>query len=95
MKFLPIISLTNNNKKFDSLLRKYDFILVCDNEFYPQVKSELQNIRTKIQLRNNLLLWIEYFIEGGYKFSLISEMKITNVSNKKHMDSDFYIKQPM
>ena len=38
---------------------------------------------------------IEYFSETGHKFSQIYQMKTTNISKKRYMNYEDYIKQPM
>ena len=92
MKYFTIIPpITIKNLIF----YKYDFRVVFDGEFYLHIKSELQNNLTTFNLKKFLLLWIEYCIEKAYKFSHLSEIIITTVSNKKNMTYEFYNKQPM
>ena len=87
--------ITNQNKKFDSNLVKYDFQFSSDGAFYPHIRSDLRIGQSKIHSKKISLHWIEYFIRTGHPFSHIYEMNIMTISNKKYITHEFYIKQPM
>ena len=72
-----------NHKKVPFILQQKDFNSVFGIEFYPNNNFELQINQSKFHSKKVLLLWIEFFIERGHRFSSIYEKKITTVSNKK------------
>ena len=86
--------MANHKKKFDLYLLKCDFKLVFIN-FTPHNKTYFHRNTSNINLKRNLLYWIEYFIERGHKFCLINEMKITTINEKMNVTYQHHVKQPM
>ena len=43
---------------------------------------------------NLFIFWIQHFIEKGYIFLIIYEMKITIINNKRYMTYQNYLTQP-
>ena len=94
MKYLTTISKFTIKKSILYLV-KYDFRLVFDEYFYRHIRSELQKILTKFQLKKFLLTWIACSIERGYKFSHNYEMNITSFSPITNTNFQFYNKRPI
>ena len=94
--------ITNDNKKYDLYLTKFDFELDFDAncksyvgsaniEFYLYVECKFQ-YNTTICLRKRFLLGsIETFSERRFKFSHFYEMIITTNSKKRYMNYEYYI----
>ena len=86
--------ITNYKRRFDSYLViegfKRDFI-----QFISQIKTEFRYNTLIFHLKRYLLYSFEYFLPKLFKFSHFNEMKIKTISDKRYMNHEFYIKQPM
>ena len=87
--------ITYHNKKYYLFLIKCDFKLLFNNDFSLHIETDFYHNTVKINLRRYLLYPIEAFIEKGYVFSHIDEMKILTVDCKMYMIYDNYNKHPM
>ena len=54
----------------------------------------MYNVNRYYSLRPYLITKIDYFTRQGYKFSHISEMKITFITNFNNMTFKYYLTQP-
>ena len=55
--------------------------------------KKMYNVNRYYSLRPYLITKIEYFTRQGYKFSHISEMKITFITNFKNMTFKYFLSQ--
>ena len=74
--------ITNHNKKFELYLVTADFNLYFHNDLNAQIKTEFHYNLSLINLKQNLLNWVDFFILKVYKFSHITEMNIKTISDK-------------
>ena len=81
------------SKKFDFFTIRCGFKLVFDKTIYC-VKSNSNSIRYHWDLRPFLLAKISDHEQRRYKFSHISEMKITFITLRIYMTYEYYLKQP-
>ena len=86
--------ITSHNEKFNLYFVKIDIKLLFDKKISPHIICELEIKQTKLHLKRFSLNWIENFSGRGYKFSHLSEMCITTISNKKFMSFDIYHRRP-
>ena len=49
----------------------------------------------QILLEESLLYLIDNFLQRGYIFSLIDEMNVSTINDKRYMTYDYYIQHPM
>ena len=87
--------ITNHNKKYCLFLIKCDFKLFFNNGFSLHIQTDFYHNMMKIKLRRYFLYWIADFIEKGYVFSHIADMKILTVYCRMYMTYDIYFKHPM
>ena len=87
--------ITNHTTRFDFYLFKCDFKLDFDNDFKPRIKTDFYYNTIIINLKRHLLYWIDYFSYRRHKFSHINQMINKTIGDKRNMNYENYIKEPM
>ena len=83
-------------KKNNYYLMKCEFKLILnDNQYCPNITSELYSSKTMCYWHKLLQNVVKDFKDKGYNFNHIAEMNIITIVNELDMSYDFYIKQNM